>query len=107
VSDVGNPHIPALGLDLDIRTDLPGYRVWQDGELVEETADVTKWWREDLVSFVIGCSYSFEPAVDRPGPVRPDRVESRRRRPLQSLRRSLRRRVPGACPEPGAGAGKW
>src|SRR5271166_1318647 len=37
VSDVGNPHIPALGLNLDIRTDLPGYRVWQDGELVEET----------------------------------------------------------------------
>src|SRR5438105_9805644 len=33
VSDVGNPRVPALGLDLDIRTDLPGYRVWRDGEL--------------------------------------------------------------------------
>jgi hypothetical protein len=40
VSDVGNPRIPSLGLDLDIRTDLPGYRVWNDGELVEETAEV-------------------------------------------------------------------
>src|ERR1043166_8493334 len=36
MSDVGNPRIPSLGLDLDIRTDLPRYRVWQDGEGVEE-----------------------------------------------------------------------
>src|ERR1700674_2897967 len=43
VSDVGNPRIPALGLDLDIRSDLPRYRVWKDGELVEETADGSKW----------------------------------------------------------------
>jgi len=67
VSDVGNPRIPALGLDLDIRSDLPGYRVWKDGELVEETADVGKWWREDLVCFVIGCSYSFEQALVEEG----------------------------------------
>jgi uncharacterized protein YcsI (UPF0317 family) len=60
VSDVGDPHVPALGADLDIRTDLPRYRVWQDGELVDEPSDVTSWWRDDLVSFVIGCSYSFE-----------------------------------------------
>ena len=81
VSDVGNPHIPALGLDLDIRTDLPGYRVWQDGELVEETADVTKWWREDLVSFVIGCSYSFEESLIEEGiPLR--HVEQRLRVPM-------------------------
>src|SRR6202521_6120303 len=67
VSDVGNPRIPSLGLDLDIRTDLPGYRVWKDGELVEETADVSRWWREDLVAFVIGCSYSFEQALVEEG----------------------------------------
>jgi uncharacterized protein YcsI (UPF0317 family) len=60
VSDVGDPHLPALGADLDIRTDLPRYRVWKDGELVDEPSDVTSWWRDDLVSFVIGCSYSFE-----------------------------------------------
>src|SRR5437763_11894657 len=63
VSDVGNPRVPALGLDLDIRSDLPGYRVWKDGELVEETHDVSKCWREDLVAFDIGCSYSFEEAL--------------------------------------------
>lgn len=67
VSDVGNPRVASLGLDLDIRTDLPGYRVWKDGELVEETADVTKWWRGDLVAFVIGCSYSFEEALVEDG----------------------------------------
>jgi uncharacterized protein YcsI (UPF0317 family) len=37
VSEVGDPGIPALGLDLDIRTDLPGYRVWRNGDLVRAT----------------------------------------------------------------------
>ncbi len=60
VSDTGVPRVPHLGDDLDLRTDLPGYRVWQRGELVDETADITKWWRDDLVAFVIGCSFSFE-----------------------------------------------
>jgi uncharacterized protein YcsI (UPF0317 family) len=63
VSDAGDPRIPALGLDLDIRTDVPGYRVWKNGNLVDETTDVTAWWRDDLVSFVLGCSYSFEQAL--------------------------------------------
>src|SRR6478752_708457 len=36
MSDVGDPRIPSLGLDLDIRTDLPRYRVWRDGKLIEE-----------------------------------------------------------------------
>jgi uncharacterized protein YcsI (UPF0317 family) len=63
MSQPGDPRIPALGADLDIRTDLPGYRVWQDGALVEETTDVTKWWRDDLVAFVLGCSLSFEEAL--------------------------------------------
>jgi len=55
--------MPALGADLDIRTDLPGYRVWRNGELVEETNEISKWWREDLVAFVIGCSFSFDVAL--------------------------------------------
>ncbi|MDR6873223.1 uncharacterized protein YcsI (UPF0317 family) [Bosea sp. BE125] len=63
VSDVGSPRVPVLGRDLDIRTDLPGYRVWKDGELVAETGNVSEWWRDDLVSFVIGCSLSFEEAL--------------------------------------------
>ena len=54
---------PALGLDLDIRTDLPRYRVWRDGEVVEEPTDIMAHWRDDLVAFVIGCSFSFEEAL--------------------------------------------
>ncbi len=63
MSDVGDPRIPSLGLDLDIRTDIPQYVVWKDGEAIDRPADVTKHWRDDLVSFVIGCSYSFEEAM--------------------------------------------
>src|SRR6516165_11017088 len=62
LSDPGDPHLPALGEDLDIRTDLAGYRVWRDGEIVDEPDDVLAWWRDDLVAFVLGCSFSFEEA---------------------------------------------
>src|ERR1700758_408018 len=63
MSDVGDPRIPALGIDLDIRTDLPRYRVWRDGEVVEEPTDIIAHWRDDLVAFVLGCSFSFEEAL--------------------------------------------
>lgn len=63
MSEVGNPRIPALGIDLDIRTDLPRYRIWRDGKLAEEPTDIMSHWRDDLVAFVIGCSFSFEEAL--------------------------------------------
>jgi uncharacterized protein YcsI (UPF0317 family) len=63
MSDVGNPKIPSLGIDLDIRTDLPRYRVWRDSEVVEEPTDIMAHWRDDLVAFVLGCSFSFEEAL--------------------------------------------
>ena len=63
VSEKGCPAIPALGADLDIRTDVPRYRVWRDGKLVDEPRDIKSLWREDLVSFVLGCSFSFEEAL--------------------------------------------
>jgi uncharacterized protein YcsI (UPF0317 family) len=63
MSAPGDPAIPALGDDLDIRTDLPRYRVWRDGVIVDEPTDVRKWWRDDLVSFALGCSLSFEQAL--------------------------------------------
>src|SRR5205085_6923166 len=44
----------------DIRTDLPKYRVYKDGKVVEEPEDVRKWWDDDLVSFLLGCSFTFE-----------------------------------------------
>jgi uncharacterized protein YcsI (UPF0317 family) len=67
VSEPGSPSIPALGADLDIRTDLPRYRVWRDGELVDEPTNIANIWRDDLVAFIIGCSFSFEEALIEDG----------------------------------------
>ena len=58
----GNPTVPPLG-DIDIRTDVPSYRVFRDGKLAEELPDITELWRDDLVSFALGCSFSFEEAL--------------------------------------------
>ena len=61
----------ALAPGADLRTDLPRYRVWRDGELVDEPSDVVDLWDDDLVSFLIGCSFSFETALlDAGVPVR-------------------------------------
>ncbi len=51
---------PACAPGADLRTDLPRYRVWRDGRLEGEPTDVRDLWRDDLVSFLIGCSFSFE-----------------------------------------------
>jgi uncharacterized protein YcsI (UPF0317 family) len=67
VAEPGDPRVPTLGGELDIRTDLPRYRVWRDGELVAEPTDITDFWRDDLVSFAIGCSFSFEEALIEAG----------------------------------------
>jgi uncharacterized protein YcsI (UPF0317 family) len=63
VSSPGERHIPGLGLNLDIATDVPRYRIWQNGEMTLETPDISEHWRDDLVSFALGCSFSFEEAL--------------------------------------------
>lgn len=63
VGSPGDPFLPALGEDLDIRTDVPRYRVMRDGEIVEQPTDIRHLWRDDLVAFVWGCSFSFEQAL--------------------------------------------
>ncbi|WP_372824617.1 putative hydro-lyase [Polaromonas sp.] len=67
VSEPGQAQLPALGADIDIRTDVPRYRVWRDGVLSAEPTDVRALWRDDLVTFVIGCSFSFEEALIESG----------------------------------------
>ena len=62
-SDPGNPRLPTLADDLDIRTDIPRYHVFRDGEFVEEVTDIRAHWRDDLVTFALGCSFSFEEAL--------------------------------------------
>lgn len=56
-----------LAPDADLRTDLPGYRVWEHGELVAEPTDATAYWRDDLVAFLLGCSFTFEAALTAAG----------------------------------------
>jgi uncharacterized protein YcsI (UPF0317 family) len=63
VSEPGSPYLPTLGEDIDIRTDVPRYRVWRRGEVIEEPTDLRLHWRSDLVTFVLGCSFSFEQAL--------------------------------------------
>lgn len=58
----GDFTLPPLG-DVDIRTDVPSYRVFRDGEFIEECADISSLWRDDLVTFALGCSFSFEEAL--------------------------------------------
>lgn len=71
VTAPGNPAPPRAAPEADLRTDLPRYRVWRDGELADEPTDIRSLWREDFVSFVIGCSFTFESALQRAGvPVR-------------------------------------
>ncbi|WP_417143161.1 putative hydro-lyase [Raoultibacter massiliensis] len=60
VTEVGAREATICATDCDIATDFPKYRIYRHGELVEETADVAAYWRDDFVSFVIGCSFSFE-----------------------------------------------
>lgn len=60
VSDVGSRLLKTIAKDADIATDIPKYRVYEHGELTGEYTDVAKFWRDDLVSFLIGCSFSFE-----------------------------------------------
>ncbi|CAN7290682.1 putative hydro-lyase [Pseudorhodoferax sp. LjRoot39] len=67
VSEPGDPFLPTLGEDVDIRHDVPRYRVWRDGVAVDEPTDIGALWREDLVSFVIGCSFTFETALLQAG----------------------------------------
>jgi uncharacterized protein YcsI (UPF0317 family) len=71
IGRAGAPGLPELGEDIDIRTDLPRYFVYRDGELAEETHEIVSLWRSDFVTFVIGCSFTFEHALIEAGvPVR-------------------------------------
>jgi uncharacterized protein YcsI (UPF0317 family) len=88
VLEPGNQSGPALP-DGDIRTDLPAYRVYVDGELVAEPSDVLEFWSDDLVAFAIGCSFTFEAALQDSGvPVR--HIEQGRNVPMYRTNRMCR-----------------
>ena len=60
VSDTGSRRLRTIAAGADIATDLPKYRLYKKGELAGEYTDVSALWRDDFVSFLIGCSFSFE-----------------------------------------------
>ena len=71
VLDPGDPHTRVIAQEADVRRDIPRYRLWRDGVLVDEPTDITGLWRDDLVSFFLGCSFSFDLALVKAGvPVR-------------------------------------
>jgi uncharacterized protein YcsI (UPF0317 family) len=71
VTDRGVCEPGDLAPGADLRTDLPRYRVYRRGVLADEPPNILDWWRDDLVAFLLGCSFSFEAAMQRAGlPVR-------------------------------------
>lgn len=71
VGDVGSRLVKKMAANADIATDIPKYRVWENGVMTAEVTDISKLWRDDFVYFLIGCSFSFEEALLAAGiPVR-------------------------------------
>ncbi|MCA9116558.1 MAG: putative hydro-lyase [Planctomycetaceae bacterium] len=65
VTSPGSPVPESVAPGSDLRTDLPSYRVWRDGERTSEPTDILDFWQDDFVAFVIGCSFTFESALLR------------------------------------------
>ncbi len=67
VSDTGNPNMFTLGRDIDLRTDVPAYNVYRNGKLERDATDISDLWSSDLVGFALGCSFTFEHALQAAG----------------------------------------
>jgi uncharacterized protein YcsI (UPF0317 family) len=81
VTEPGNPEAGYIAPGSDIRHDLPRYRVYAKGDLIDEPSNITKYWRDDLVGFMLGCSFTFEGELADHGiPLR--HVEERKRVPI-------------------------
>lgn len=63
VTDAGSPTPRITAPEADLRTDIPRYRIYENGELADEPVDISSYWRGDLVSFLLGCSFTFETAL--------------------------------------------
>jgi uncharacterized protein YcsI (UPF0317 family) len=67
VTEAGDPEPRRCAPGADVRTDLPRYRIYRHGELIEEPTDLLKIWQKDSVAFLIGCSFTFENALLQAG----------------------------------------
>src|SRR6184192_2531292 len=63
VTEPGDPEPRFVASGADVRTDVPRYRVYERGELLDEPGDLHCWWRSDLGAFLLGCSFTFESAL--------------------------------------------
>ncbi|MFQ6115852.1 MAG: putative hydro-lyase [bacterium] len=59
----GNPRCQLLAPGADVRTDLPRYRIYHNGKLEQQVLNIRNWWQDDLVTFLLGCSFTFESAL--------------------------------------------
>lgn len=60
VGDVGSREFYTMAEYGDVCTDFPKYRIWKNGVLEKEVTDISEYWQDDFVYFLIGCSFSFE-----------------------------------------------
>jgi uncharacterized protein YcsI (UPF0317 family) len=67
VTEVGTPFLKTLAKGADIRTDIPKYRIYRNGELIDEPTDIIDIWQDDFVAFLLGCSLTFENAMLKAG----------------------------------------
>ncbi|MGZ8268910.1 MAG: putative hydro-lyase [Burkholderiales bacterium] len=67
VTDVGSAEPKIVAPDADLRTDIVSYRIYEHGKLVDEVSDATRYWRNDVVAFLLGCSFTFEQAMVQAG----------------------------------------
>src|SRR2546429_3664309 len=74
VTDAGSTEPVGVAPGADLRTDLPRYRIYKHGELADEVTDATPYWRDDLVAFLLGWSFTFEWALLEAG-IHPWHVE--------------------------------
>jgi uncharacterized protein YcsI (UPF0317 family) len=65
VTEPGDAEPKLVAAGADVRTDVPRYRVYQNGKLIDEPLHLSAWWRDDLVAFLLGCSFTFENALQQ------------------------------------------
>lgn len=66
----------AIAPGADVRCDLPRYRLFRDGRPVAEPTDIAGLWRDDLVTFLLGCSFIAEQALTEAGLLLPHIAET-------------------------------
>ncbi|MDC0610824.1 putative hydro-lyase [Vibrio sp.] len=67
MTDPGSKYLPEIGAEIDISTDVPEFHIFRDGKFEQSVNDLNEHWRDDLVTFVLGCSFSFEDALQQTG----------------------------------------